>query len=88
MTAPPVAYTTYYPAAYPAATRRHTRHTPTRLSRLLRAPYFYPPIGLSLNFGYSSRPSPLAISAGSRLAVRGAGVTEAKIAGFPRSPFT
>ena len=45
MVAPPVAYTSYYPAPaypYPAYPAYYAR------------PYFYPPVGLSLNFGYSS----------------------------------
>lgn len=41
MAAPPVAYTSYYPA-YPAYPYYYGR------------PYYYPPVGLSLNFGFSS----------------------------------
>lgn len=40
MAAPVVAYPSYYPA-YPAYPYHYTR------------PYYYPPVGLSLNFGYS-----------------------------------
>lgn len=44
MAAPPVAYTSYYPAypAYPAYPYYYGR------------PYYYPPVGLSLNLGFSS----------------------------------
>jgi uncharacterized protein YcfJ len=48
MAAQPVAYTTYYPAAYPA-------YPYPAYPAYYARPYFYPPIGLSLNFGYSSR---------------------------------
>jgi len=50
MVAPPVAYTSYYPAAYPAYPAYPYPAYPAYYAR----PYFYPPVGVSLNFGYSS----------------------------------
>jgi len=47
MVAPPVAYQTYYPAAYPA-------YPYPAYPAYYARPYFYPPVGVSLNLGYSS----------------------------------
>ena len=51
MAAPP-AYTTYYPAAYPAYP--YPAYPYPAYPAYYARPYVYPPIGLSLNLGYSS----------------------------------
>ena len=54
MVAPPVAYTTYYPAAYPAYPAAYPAYPYPAYPAYYARPYFYPPVGVSLNFGYSS----------------------------------